>query len=470
MREASRAREVMDAACARENPSSSVEDARVMPRPTGASGTLPARAEDETSDVVALRSRVDVAERAARESELVARSKVSKAFERVREAEARASTLEARVEAVRLEGELARRQAVEAGERIARSLRARLDEAKDEIAELRRRDAVREAEAHGAQEAARRGVKLEEELKRVKHQLADAEMSLCDSESAVRALQFQLDMGGDSNGRDDARELRERRLLNELDETRALATKSTAEIDRLNAIVASLRDDLASARDTAKRLVDENDALSNRVDAAEKQIEINALLGTTSVKHEDLDKLQTTASKVDLIVAENRRLESERNAAVTARNTAEDTSQEAKSTLACEREEFETWRRKARELMDSKDREIDRMRGLISTNSAPRAAPKAVLLPKPRTTDEDISYIKTVVMSFLYAEEWEVQQSLLSTVVTLCGGSAEDLERIKEIRSQFEPTFVHSAEVAINKSLGQSANAIATTLGLPKFF
>ena len=120
--------------------------------------------------------------------------------------------------------------------------------------------------------------------------------------------------------------------------------------------------------------------------------------------------------------------------------------------------------------MDSKDREIDRMRGLISTNSAPRAAPKAVLLPKPRTTDEDISYIKTVVMSFLYAEEWEVQQSLLSTVVTLCGGSAEDLERIKEIRSQFEPTFVHSTEVAINKSLGQSANAIAATLGLPKFF
>lgn len=414
---------------------------------------------DGASESVTLRARVETAERAARESELVARSKVSKAFERVREAEAREA-----------EARAAGAAAAEAGERAAAVLRMRLDEAMDEIVELRRRDAVREAEAHGAREGARRAEKLEEELRRARHRLADAEMALGESESAVRALQFQLDMGGDSNRRDDARELRERRLLNELDETRALATKSTAEIDRLNAIVASLRDDLASARDAVKRLEDENDALSNRVDAAEKQIEINTLLGTTSVKHEDLDKLQTTASKVDLVVAENRRLESERNAAVTARNTAEDTAREAKSTLAREREEFETWRRKARELMDSKDREIDRMRGLQSTNSTPRVAPKTVLLPKPRTTDEDISYIKTVVMSFLYAEEWEVQQSLLSTVVALCGGSAEDLERIKEIRSQFEPTFVHSAEVAINKSLGQSANAIAATLGLPKLF
>ncbi|OUS45516.1 myosin class II heavy chain [Ostreococcus tauri] len=368
---------------------------------------------------------------------------------------------------------LLQQQAVEAGERIAKNLRLRLDEALDEVSELRRREAVHAAEVHGAAEAVRRAAKFEEENKRVKHQLADVEMTLADSEAAVRALQFQLDMGGDSSNRDDARELRETRLRNELDEARAHAAKSSADVARLNDIAATLRQDCTTARETIKRLGEENAELLNRVDAAEKQIEINSLLGGTSVKDEDLDKLQTTASKVDLIVAENRRLETERDAAVTARHTAEDTAREAKSTLAREREDFEAWKRKARNLIDSKDRELDFARKM--SGKPPSAAP-TVVLPKPplcsskRTQEEEVSYIRTVVMAFLFSEDWDVQQSLLPTLVSLCGGSAEDLVRVKEIRSQFEPTFVHSTEVAINKSLEQSANAIASTFGLGRFF
>ena len=70
-----------------------------------------------------------------------------------------------------------------------------------------------------------------------------------------------------------------------------------------------------------------------------------------------------------------------------------------------------------------------------------------------------------------------MQQSLLPTVVNLCGGTADDLQRIRDIRSQFEPTFVHSTEVAINKSLEQSANAVvesanslSESLGLGRLF
>ena len=51
------------------------------------------------------------------------------------------------------------------------------------------------------------------------------------------------------------------------------------------------------------------------------------------------------------------------------------------------------------------------------------------------------------------------------------------MKKILEIRSQFEPTFVHSTEVAINKSLEhgatsvvEGANALTETLGLGKFF
>ena len=73
---------------------------------------------------------------------------------------------------------------------------------------------------------------------------------------------------------------------------------------------------------------------------------------------------------------------------------------------------------------------------------------------------DDASYVRSVVLEFFLAEEWEVQQNLLPTVVALCGGTSADVKKILEIRSQFEPTFVHSTEVAINKSLEHGATSV----------
>ena len=186
---------------------------------------------------------------------------------------------------------------------------------------------------------------------------------------------------------------------------------------------------------------------------------------------------------MDFIVAENRRLQAECKTAVSALKTAEDTAETSKSALEREREEFEVWRKRARDIIDAKDREIDRIRARetdFPVKTLDSSSSKSGDLGIPSVSarsKEDAAYIKTVCLQFLFAEEWEVQQSLLPTVVSLCGGTAEDLQRIRDIRSQFEPTFVHSTEVAINKSLEQSANAVvesanslSESLGLGRLF
>ena len=66
---------------------------------------------------------------------------------------------------------------------------------------------------------------------------------------------------------------------------------------------------------------------------------------------------------MDVLASENRRLESESKAARAALTTVEDTATTLRSAAARDREEFDAWKKRARELIDAKDREIDRLRG-----------------------------------------------------------------------------------------------------------
>jgi len=414
------------------------------------------------------------------------RETVTKLDEELRRAKEKCDALEIAHEDVSRRGALMHQQAVEAGERVARNLRAKLDETMDELKELKRREAVHAAEGHAAAEATRRAAKFEEESRRAKHKLADAEMALRDSEEAVKALQFQLDLSGDRSHRDEESARRETRLRNELDESRALAKKSNADVERLTREVVELGDAFAAARDARDRLEKECAELVARVDAAEKRNEINVILGGRSATRDDSASLETTASAMDVLASENRRLASESKAARAALMTAEDTATTLRSAAARDREEFDAWKKRARNLIDAKDREIDRLRGDNTANGVAkrpaqiRDVSRATATARRNRGDvdgDDASYVRTVVLEFFLAEEWEVQQNLLPTVVALCGGTSADLTKIMEIRSQFEPTFVHSAEVAINKSLEhgatsvvEGANAITETLGLGKFF
>jgi len=389
----------------------------------------------------------------------------------------------AKDEAIR-DGDNLHKQALAAGDRVAKNLRRQLEEVNDELSEIKRREAMHAAQGHAATEAVRKAAKFEQELKQARHKLADVEMALTDSQAAVKALQFELDVGDDSSDRDSASALRETRLRNDLGEALARASNAEEKLERVNRELTRARDELKKAIQDVKVLKEANSALTDRIDAAEKQAEISELLKKTSATSEDLNKLQTTASKVDFIVAENRRLQIECKTAISALKTAEDTAETSKSALEREREEFEAWRKRARDIIDAKDREIDRIRAR-ETNSSGTALKVSSsnndgdlgVPPVSARSKEDAAYIKTVCLQFLFAEEWEVQQSLLPTVVNLCGGTADDLQRIRDIRSQFEPTFVHSTEVAINKSLEQSANAVvesanslSESLGLGRLF
>ena len=80
----------------------------------------------------------------------------------MRRSKEKCGALEIANEASRAEA-LMHQQAVEAGERVARNLRAKLDETMDELKELKRREAVHAAEGHAAAEADARTAKFEEE-------------------------------------------------------------------------------------------------------------------------------------------------------------------------------------------------------------------------------------------------------------------------------------------------------------------
>ena len=422
-----------------------------------------------------------------RDDSIVKEKKLREALTRLNnelfQAKERASELEkAKDEAIR-DGENLHKQALAAGERVAKNLRRQLEEANDELSEIKRREAMHAAQGHAATEAMRKAAKFEQELKQARHKLADVEMALTDSQAAVKALQFELEVGDDSSDRDSASALRETRLRNDLEEALIRASNAEEKLERVNGELARARDELKKIIQDAKALKEANSALIDRIDAAEKQAEISELLKKTSATSEDLNKLQTTASKVDFIVAENRRLQAECKTAVSALKTAEDTAETSKSALEREREEFEVWRKRARDIIDAKDREIDRIRAretdcpVKPLNSSSSKSGDLGIPSVSARSKEDAAYVKTVCLQFLFAEEWEVQQSLLPTVVSLCGGTAEDLQRIRDIRSQFEPTFVHSTEVAINKSLEQSANAVvesanslSESLGLGRLF
>ena len=94
---------------------------------------------------------------------------------------------------------------------------------------------------------------------------------------------------------------------------------------------------------------------------------------------DDSATLETTASAMDVLASENRRLESESKAARAALTTVEDTATTLRSAAARDREEFDAWKKRARELIDAKDREIDRLRGDGLANGV--AAKKPAQIP-----------------------------------------------------------------------------------------
>ena len=99
-------------------------------------------------------------------SEKKLRETVTRLEEEVRRSKEKCGALEIASEDVSRRSALMHQQAVEAGERVARNLRAKLDETMDELKELKRREAVHAAEGHAAAEATRRAAKFEEESRR----------------------------------------------------------------------------------------------------------------------------------------------------------------------------------------------------------------------------------------------------------------------------------------------------------------
>ena len=140
-------------------------------------------------------------------------------------------------------------------------------------------------------------------------------MALSDSYSAVKALQFQLYIvGHDGGALDEASARRETSLRMELDEARANVSKSKDTCDRFENEVLHLRAELENSEQTVSALRGENNKLMMRADVAEKQMEINTLLGASANGANAIE--DPVSSKLDVVVAENQRLSAECKAAV----------------------------------------------------------------------------------------------------------------------------------------------------------
>ena len=73
---------------------------------------------------------------------------------------------------------------------------------------------------------------------------------------------------------------------------------------------------------------------------------MNAILGRRS-RRGAIRRLETTATAMDVLASENRRLESESKAARAALTTVEDTATTLRSAAARDREEFDAWKKRA---------------------------------------------------------------------------------------------------------------------------
>ena len=106
-----------------------------------------------------------------RDDSIVKEKKLREALTRLNnelfQAKERASELEkAKDEAIR-DGENLHKQALAAGERVAKNLRRQLEETNDELSEIKRREAMHAAQGHAATEAMRKAAKFEQELKQL---------------------------------------------------------------------------------------------------------------------------------------------------------------------------------------------------------------------------------------------------------------------------------------------------------------
>ena len=206
------------------------------------------------------------------------------------------------------------------------------------------------------------------------------------------------------------------------------------------------------------------DSLEARIAALEGQLAAarsEAESAESARRSESDSKLDDLSSRIAALEGMITAAEGERDAARAALRDANDS--------------MDSYRAKARSMMEEKDRELDKLRRKaeeLEYSSAPSIAPEPVVAPAPEPepvaapepepepepvfvppppaidADDDAkkTYLKNVVIKLLCTDDWEQQDALVPILGAMLEFTNDDSRSIKEKRAEIAPLVVKIEE------------------------
>ena len=383
-------------------------------------------------------------------------------------------------------------------ERTARETR---DAADDAEARARAAEASLATTDLARREAERTVASLADELRVARDDAGAAELRAADAEAATEAMKAELEAELEreteraryANARPDAAVAKERERLGTLvADANERAARAEAEAERLaaaleNAERRETNDSISTSRDRSNTVdgaleAQLEEALA-RAEVAERAAEAARLLSRPGLDSETLERLRAAAEREE--TTEKAR-EAAENRAAAAEEASEKARKEASAAKAAAEEAeaaFERRRERALALVRLKDDELDALRRRLRggaderASSAERGSDQGADQGADRvdaegaasgTPDENLEHLKSVVLKFLEAPDWDTQQQMIPVLGTLLRWDPSDFRRVHRAREAWEP-----ADVTIAKhlpELGGYGNSITSSLGLGNIF
>ena len=303
-------------------------------------------------------------------------------------------------------------------------------------------------------------ISMEQRIKALIEQKDDFEMQKNEAVSEMTAFQLNMELEF------------EQRLEQRLDKTKENARLEIECKDALNSLDAREKE-LQRAIEFNKNLEFELNETKKELanfkrEYAALEAQMKVLVGAHDNNARNIAPARATISDSEAEFSLVTSLEAALKNAKESKANAMDTIKDLKKELESLKFEFESWRKKARNIMTEKDTECDELRKRLGGSTTARSSSFNSLskdeisgTSSSRGLDKsEFGYIKAVIVKFLLCDDWTQQEAVLKILIAIFSID-EDKEQLKNIsiaRRFLEPTPMSTAEVSIAKYAEDNVN------------